>query len=175
MTVTGPVLKAGGPSNLLRKSVPPPPLRGACGGPDNRPGDRLRDDVLNVGGIDLEDVMTLFTTIETRSNDAYLTLVAGLETQFHDTEIDAVAALFIDAEAADFYWESRINERYLGSFESDGDGDLELDRIAIAGLFRCRWFTAICLVDGDGMVHWMRHLRDVKTREAAMAALAAVS
>jgi hypothetical protein len=29
MTGGGTAIKAGGPSNLLRKSVPPPPLRGA--------------------------------------------------------------------------------------------------------------------------------------------------
>lgn len=30
MTAGGAAIKAGGPSNLLRKSVTPPPLRGAC-------------------------------------------------------------------------------------------------------------------------------------------------
>lgn len=114
--------------------------------------------------------MTLFSTIKIASNDAYPALVADLETQFECTEIDAIAAHFVDAEAADFYWESRIDERYLGVFESDFDDASALDRIAIVGRFRGVWFTAICLVDGDGNVHWMQHLEQTKTQDAARTA-----
>jgi hypothetical protein len=132
--------------------------------------DGRRTSVLDPGDKDLEDVMTLFSMIEIASRDAYPALVAGLETQFECTENDAVAAHFVDAEAADFHWQSRIDERHLGAFESDFDEDPALDRIAIVGRLRGAWFTAICIVDGDGDVHWMQHLQQIVTRDAALAA-----
>ncbi len=172
MTAAGPAFKAGGPSNLLRKSVPPPPLRGACGGPDNRPGDRLRIFVLDQGDIDLEVLMTMISTIEAAARDAFPALIAGLEAQFGCSGCGDIAAYFLEAEAADFYWESRVEERHLGAWEGDEGDDLELDRVAIIGRLQGDWFTAISIVDGDGAVH---RLHDLKRRACMTEAVNAFS
>jgi len=65
-----------------------------------------------------------------------------------------VAERVIEAEAADFLWDSRVRERYLGLYcEGLGDFDdqcCDLSRIAVLSLLDGRWYAAICLVDGEG-------------------------
>lgn len=106
--------------------------------------------------------MTMISIIETASRDAYPALIVGLEAEFGRNGIVEIATLFLEAELADFHWQSRIAERHLGAYESlDGD-DIELDRIAIIGVLGGAWFTATCIIDGDGEVHSMRDLRLMK-------------
>lgn len=60
----------------------------------------------------------------------------------------------IEAEVADFLWESRVRERYLGQHSDAIAGDEqalgEVSRIAFLSFLDGRWHAGICLVDGEG-------------------------
>lgn len=99
------------------------------------------------------------------------TLMAGLEVEFGRGAGEALACRFLEAEESDFLWDARVQERWLGSYESiDGD-DLELDRIAICGRLDGRWFASVMLVDGDGMARGTLAKRFCRTRESAHEAM----
>lgn len=65
-----------------------------------------------------------------------------------------LAARIMEAEAADFLWEARVKERYLGQHFDVGlgleDEVSELSRIATLSILDRRWHAAVCLVDGEG-------------------------
>ena len=79
-----------------------------------------------------------------------------------DARIDALRAEFggiladriLEAEAADFLWESRVLERYLGqhvdAVSSDESMFEDVSRVAFLSLLDGRWHAGICLVDGEG-------------------------
>jgi hypothetical protein len=85
------------------------------------------------------------------------TLVRG-----SDAAIDALRAEFgvvlaeriLEAEAVDFLWEARLQERYLGQqigydFD-DEDTSQEISRVAILSVLDGRWYVGMCLVNGEG-------------------------
>lgn len=101
------------------------------------------------------------------------TLIAGLEIEFGKAAGTALAARFLEAEAAEFHWDARCEERWLGGYEgADDDGDIELDRVAIRGRIDGTWFAAICIVDGEGDVHGMQARRILGSARAARKAMA---
>ncbi|WP_066664269.1 MULTISPECIES: hypothetical protein [unclassified Sphingomonas] len=117
--------------------------------------------------------MTMITILQTQSRDAYPALIAGLEAQYGREGSVEIACRFLDAELADFHWQSRTMERHLGRYEGAIDEEaegLELDRIAILGVLKGAWFVATCIVDGDGAVHEIMALRlvngEAQAREA---------
>ena len=65
-----------------------------------------------------------------------------------------LAERVIEAEAADFLWESRLRERYLGQhidpFSDDELAFSEVSRIAFLSFLDGRWHAGTCLVDGEG-------------------------
>jgi hypothetical protein len=79
-----------------------------------------------------------------------------------DDAIDALRAEFgavlaeriVEAEAADFLWESRIAERYLGQQigleMGDENASQELSRVAFLSMLDGCWYVVLCLVDGEG-------------------------
>ena len=84
------------------------------------------------------------------------------------------AERIIEAEAADFLWDARVKERYLGQhFDvcfGDEPGETELARIAILSFLGGRWHAAACLVDGEGMavdLLWKRSFDQQDEAEAA--------
>lgn len=84
------------------------------------------------------------------------------------------AARILETEAADFLWEARVKERYLGqhfdvAFDLDED-ELELARVAILALLDGRWHVAACLVNGDGQAVDLLWKRSFDGREEAKAA-----
>ena len=96
-----------------------------------------------------------------------------------DAAIDALRAEFgavlaeriIEAEALDFLWEARVGERYLGQqigfdFE-DEDAPQELSRVAILSVLDGRWYTAMCLADGEGAAVELLWKRQFQRREEA--------
>lgn len=103
--------------------------------------------------------MTMMTIVQAASRDAYPALLAGLEAQFGREGSIEIAAHHLAAELADFHWESRVAERWLGAYEGFEDDETELDRVAILGRLQGTWFTAECLVDGNGAVHSISNLR----------------
>lgn len=99
--------------------------------------------------------MTDITLIQTPSRDAYSALVARREA-LHGAAARSIAAHDLEAECAEFHWESRLGERHLGRYEQAFDDEEtpdERERIAIIGMLEGRWFVAICIVDGEGAVH----------------------
>jgi hypothetical protein len=93
-----------------------------------------------------ETVMNSFSAISSGREH----VLEGLRAEFGAIQ----TARILEAEAADFLWEARVRERYLGqhidaAFELE-EGELELSRIAVLALLDGRWHVAACLVDGEG-------------------------
>jgi len=118
--------------------------------------------------------MTMITIVQAASRDAYPALIAGLQAEYGRSGSVAVAAHFLGAEWADFHWESRVAERWLGAYESLDDEEAELDRVAIMGRLRGIWFVAKCLVDGNGAVHELHDLQLMPSEAEAEAAFGEV-
>ncbi|ODU20417.1 MAG: hypothetical protein ABS87_10185 [Sphingomonas sp. SCN 67-18] len=114
--------------------------------------------------------MTGYSAVGHARHDPYRALVAGLEEAFGNAGIEDLAAHFLASERADFHWEARVRERYLGSHESLDDDEGALDRVAIKGFLAGRWFSGIALVDGEGAVHDMTGLRAFECESRAEAA-----
>lgn len=107
------------------------------------------------------------------ADSVFQRLVAGLRTEFGDTAAEGLARVFVDAEAADFYWDARRDLRWLGSYESpDPDDDELLERVAVSGLLDGRFYVAVLVVDVDDGVHAMLGLRRFGSREEADQAFA---
>jgi hypothetical protein len=86
----------------------------------------------------------------------------------------ALTARILDDEAADFLWDSRLKERYLGQHFDVGLGcgedEMELSRIAILSFLDGSWHVGSCLVDGDGRpadMLWKRRFGEREEAEAA--------
>jgi hypothetical protein len=98
--------------------------------------------------------MTIISNIPGASGDAFAELAEGLKTEFGYCDIAALAEWIFEAEKADFHWQARVRERYLGQHLPldlcDADGGEEVSRIAILSFVAGRWHAGICLVDGDG-------------------------
>jgi hypothetical protein len=79
-----------------------------------------------------------------------------------DAAVEALRAEFgavlveriIEAEAVDFLWEARVQERYIGQAcgldVDDEEASQELSRVAILSVLDGRWYAAMCVVDGEG-------------------------
>jgi hypothetical protein len=85
-----------------------------------------------------------------------------------------LAERVMEAEAADFLWESRLRERYLGqhfdAFDQDELSFSEVSRIAFLSFLDGRWHAGICLVDGEGAAMelvWKRTFRSCGEAETA--------
>ncbi|MCC2977145.1 hypothetical protein LK533_10735 [Sphingomonas sp. PL-96] len=98
--------------------------------------------------------MGMYQRIGTASGRVMDALVAGLELEFERGAGRALTRRFLEAEEAEFRWEARVEERWLGAYESS-DEDFELDRVACLGQLDGKWFCATMLVDGDGQAHGM--------------------
>jgi len=122
--------------------------------------------------------MTMVSMISEGPKDGYSQLVRELQAEFRCGDVSAVADRIIGAEAADFHWEARVGERYLGrhfgfDLEADEAGD-ELARVAILSFLARRWHVGMCLVDGEGRAVEMLWLRSFAERgEAEIAFLQA--
>ena len=90
------------------------------------------------------------TMISVAANARCDALVEDLRAEFGAILADRI----LEAEAADYLWEARVRERYLGQHLDVGFGDFggerELSRIAILSFLGGLWHTASCLVDGEG-------------------------
>lgn len=97
-------------------------------------------------------------------------VVEGLRAEFGAIQ----AARILEAEAADFLWETRVKERYLGQHFDVGVGldedEQELARIAILSFLDGNWHVAACLVDGEGQPVDLLWKRSVDGRDEAEAA-----
>jgi hypothetical protein len=82
-----------------------------------------------------------------------------------------LAERVIEAEAADFLWESRLRERYLGqhfdAFDDDELSSEDVSRIAFLSFLDGRWHAGICLVDGEGAAFELLWKRSFEARKDA--------
>ena len=116
--------------------------------------------------------MTMFQPMSAASDRVMETLIEGLEIEFGRGAGEGLAQHFLAAEDADFRWDVRIEERWLGAWESDDADDFWLDRVAICGRLDRKWFAATMIVDGDGNAHGMLGCREFRSRMAASEAMA---
>ncbi|GAC1582400.1 MAG: hypothetical protein NVS3B5_16800 [Sphingomicrobium sp.] len=108
-----------------------------------------------------------YQTIGMASDRVLHSLATGSGIEDRRTLGDVINRHILAAEEADFYWDGRLKERWLGAnCSADGD-EIELDRVAIVGRIDGRWFATISIIDGDGMPHGMTSRRTFHTRREA--------
>jgi hypothetical protein len=75
------------------------------------------------------------------------------------------------AEAADFLWESRVLEHYLGQHLDTIPGEErmaeDVSRVALLSFLDGRWRAGICLIDGEGAPVDLLWKRMFESREEA--------
>jgi len=176
MTGGGTAIKARGcPPICCANRFPPRPLRGAA----------LRSAALTaapppvfstvfsmVRTQAMEMIMTMFQPISMASDRVMAALVSGLEIEFGHGVGEALAQRFLEAEESDFLWDARLQERWIGAYESADDDETELDRVRIFGRLDGSWFVAVMIVDGDGNPHGLMGKREFGRRHQALAAFA---
>lgn len=111
-----------------------------------------------------------------------MNMMTFIERRRGDMQMDAIRAEFgaviaeriLEAEAADFLWEARVRERYLGQhFDviiDDEDGSQDISRIAFLSLFDGAWYAGIGLVNGEGVavdLLWKRAFESLVEAELA--------
>ena len=105
------------------------------------------------------------------AGDAYARLVDGLRMELGCSDIGALAERIFEAEKADFHWQARVRERYLGQHVEldfgDEDASDDLSRIAILSFLGQRWHAGICLVDGEGCAVDLLWLRSFERHDEA--------
>lgn len=116
--------------------------------------------------------MSMMQSIGTASDRVMMALVSGLEIEFGRGAGEALAHRFLEAEEVDFHWDARVSERWIGSYESLDDDDVELGRVRIFGFLDGKWFVAVMLVDGGGNAHGMMGKRNFKRGREALEAFA---
>lgn len=96
-----------------------------------------------------------------------------------DARIDALRAelggiladRILEAEAADFLWESRLLEHYLGqhvdAIPPDESMSEDVSRVAFLSLLDGCWHAGICLIDGEGAAVALLWKRVFDSREEA--------
>lgn len=95
-------------------------------------------------------------------------LVSGLESAFGRSAAEGFARHFIEAEGADFYWEARLRERWIGTYEGlDEDADAVLDRVAVFGFLDGLFYVAVVLLDAIDGVEALLGLRQFTRRDEA--------
>jgi hypothetical protein len=113
--------------------------------------------------------MNIISSIPMRSCDA---LVDALQAEFGATLADRI----LEAEAADFLWDARVTERYLGQHDELGFDDeaasQEFSRLVILSDLAGHWHVGMCLVDGEGCaveLLWKKQFDSHGEAEAAFA------
>lgn len=118
----------------------------------------------------MEVLMSMIQGIGAASDRVMAALISGLEIEFGQGAGEALAHRFLEAEESDFHWDARIQERWIGAYESLDDDEIELDRVKIFGRLDGRWFVAVMIVDGDGNAHGMMGKRTFGREKAAQMA-----
>jgi hypothetical protein len=118
--------------------------------------------------------MTMVFQISDGPKDGYSQLIRELQAEFRHEDVGLLADRIVESEAADFYWEARIRERYLGQYFGFDDGaddaGEELARVSILSFFGRRWHVGACLVDGEGRavgLLWRRSFDGASEAEGA--------
>lgn len=112
--------------------------------------------------------MSMYQSIETASDNGVdcvvVMLVSSLEAEFGRGAGEALTHRFLEAEEADFHWDARVAERWIGAYDgADDEEGLELDRNTICGRLNGTWFCATMFVDGDSEAHTMMGCRTFRS------------
>lgn len=120
--------------------------------------------------------MTIISAIPGGSLDAYEQLVEGLRLEHGCRDIAAIAERILEGERADFHWQARTRQRYLGQHFAldfgDEDAGEDISRIAILSFLGGRWHVGLSLVDGNGCAVDLLWLRSFDRHEEATEAFA---
>ena len=116
--------------------------------------------------------MSMLQSIGVASDRVMAALISGLEIEFGRGAGEALAHRFLEAEEVDFHWDVRVQERWIGTYESTDEENPELDRVKIFGRLDGEWFVAVMIVDGDGDAHGMMGKRTFGGEREACAAFA---
>ncbi|HET7577031.1 MAG TPA: hypothetical protein VFK19_10790 [Sphingomicrobium sp.] len=115
--------------------------------------------------------MTNICAMPKGSCDAYEQLVEGLRSEFGCNDVGAIAARIVESEQAEFHWEARVRERYLGQhfpYEcSDEEGAEDFSQMAILSFLAGRWHAGVCVVDGEGCASELLWLLSFERRRDA--------
>ncbi len=118
--------------------------------------------------------MTIISAIQGGPGDAYARLVEGLRTELGCADVGALAERIFESEKADFHWQARVREHYLGQHMAldlcDDEGAEDISRIAILSFVAGRWHAGICLVDGEGCAVDLLWLRSFERHDEAVEA-----
>ena len=106
-------------------------------------------------------------TIGMASDRVLHSLATGSGIEDRRTLGDGIDRHILAAEEADFHWDARLSERWLGQYFNAEEDENELDRVAIVGRIDGRWFSATSIIDGDGMPHGMINRRTFNTKHEA--------
>jgi hypothetical protein len=101
------------------------------------------------------------------SDGVFERLVSGLEGAFGRNAAEGLARHFIEAEGADFYWEARQRERWIGTYERLDEEGEALDRVAVFGFLDGLFYVAVVLVDAIDGVEALAGLRQFERRGEA--------
>ena len=111
--------------------------------------------------------MTMYQTIGMASAQVLNRLETGNKIAERRTAGEVICRLILASDEADFYWDARLSERWLGAYWSADDDDIDLDRVAIVGRIDGQWFAATSIIDGDGMPRAMANRRAFDTKHEA--------
>ncbi|RHW16908.1 hypothetical protein D1610_14190 [Sphingomonas gilva] len=114
----------------------------------------------------------MMQSIGVASDRVMAALISGLEIEFGRGAGEALAHRFLEAEEVEFHWDARVQECWIGTYESADDEDFELDRVKIFGRLDGKWFVAVMIVDGDGNAHGMMEKRIFRRQQEARTAFA---
>lgn len=100
--------------------------------------------------------MTMMSAVQIAKIDPVAALLADLANGLDAADAAMIARHFVDCELADFCWNARQREVWIGEYQSFDDEVGTRDRIAILSEFDGRFHVGIALVDGDGCIHDLR-------------------
>ena len=108
-----------------------------------------------------------YQTIGMASAQVLNRLETGYKIAERRTAGEAIDRQILASEEADFHWDARLSERWVGAYYSADENEIELDRVAIVGRIDGRWFAATSIIDGDGTPHGITNRRTFDTRHEA--------
>ena len=111
--------------------------------------------------------MTMIQTIGMASERVLQCLAMGRRIVDRKDLGEVIDRQILASEEADFHWDARLSERWVGAYCSADEDEIELDRVAIVGRIDGRWFAATSIIDGDGMPHGIANRRIFDTRQEA--------
>ena len=120
--------------------------------------------------------MTMISALPGVSSDPFARLVQGLRLELGCDDVAAIAERIFESEKAEFHWEARVRDHYLGQHFGidlgDEDAGQELARMAILTFVARHWHAGVCLVDGEGCAVHLLWLHSFERREDASEAFA---